>query len=347
MTVEGTSLTSRRIKGSSASGKIYRYGNEYTDGSIRFSTNSETGYTIIEKRINGIWQPASLELGPNTLWVGNNVGVAGIGHHLATEAADGHLHFHAHSEFDGETSTVDTQVVNAYSYTERMVLQPDDTGSWVGQLWESTSMSYANTLSEQIYFKTGSTAATKPIRFQVWQGTDDTGYLIFDQTYTSSDFPADTEIVLDLNGYLEYDYGQNYFNRISSDADFSLKTNQAEDSIWIAVDLSLVREENILQTMGWAPGYDYSEKQYLIYDRKIYVCNTAGVQTGTWESNSDKWDTISSRFVSNYTTGWLEGGQITINSGDNTKLDITAGSVLITDYTDQMNPTINKIIWEN
>jgi hypothetical protein len=51
--------------------------------------------------------------------------------------------------------------------------------------------------------------------------------------------------------------------------------------------------------------------------------------------------------IYNYSTGWLDGGVISINGGDNTKIDITAGSVLITDYTDQLNPTIKTISWTN
>ena len=47
----------------------------------------------------------------------------------------------------------------------------------------------------------------------------------------------------------------------------------------------------------------------------------------------------------NKTTGWLTGGQITINAGNNTKIDITAGSVLVVTGTD--TPTGKTISWEN
>ena len=74
-----------------------------------------TDNAVIQKTLDGIPKPASFETGPNSLWVGRSVGVAGLGHHLATEALDGHLHFHAHSEYVDGLSTVDAKILNAYS----------------------------------------------------------------------------------------------------------------------------------------------------------------------------------------------------------------------------------------
>ena len=86
---------------SEMAGDKYLSGDESTDGSVRLALG-EDGKPVIQEKVAGIWQPGSLRTGSGTLWVGENVGVAGIGHHLATEASDGHLHFLGHSEFDGE-----------------------------------------------------------------------------------------------------------------------------------------------------------------------------------------------------------------------------------------------------
>lgn len=48
----------------------------------------------------------------------------------------------------------------------------------------------------------------------------------------------------------------------------------------------------------------------------------------------------------NTNTGILEGGILSINSGDNTLVDVTAGTARICDYTDPLNPTHTNISWD-
>ena len=50
----------------------------------------------------------------------------------------------------------------------------------------------------------------------------------------------------------------------------------------------------------------------------------------------------------NSSTGTRNGGEITINSGDNTLFDISSGSGIIVDnYTDPNDPTITNVVWDN
>jgi len=50
----------------------------------------------------------------------------------------------------------------------------------------------------------------------------------------------------------------------------------------------------------------------------------------------------------NASTGTRNGGEMTINSGDNTLFDISAGSGIIVDnYTDPNTPTIQNIVWDS
>ena len=330
----------------SAQGDIFFRGN--TNESFRFTVDGDTNMTTIEKYVDTLWQPASLLTGPNSLWVGRNVGVAGMGHHLATESVDGHLHFHAHEEFNIATglSSGDTQVVYAYGAAIRLIAQPDASGIFTGSELNWFTPAVSHILLSNLYYNTSS-AATDNVRIRFYEGEDDTGYLLFDQTYPVSFFPADSEIELSLDGMLEFYAGFNYSAKITSEGNFSLRSNAAKTEPWYAVDASYVREDNLLQTMGWMNGTNFTDGQLLIDNRQIYVSNAAGVQIGTWEGNSDNWDLISERYVSNYATGWLEGGDITINGGNNSLIKVAAGSVLITNYTDQMNPIITKISWEN
>ena len=325
---------------------IYINGDAFTDGSRRFSVNGDSGMAIIEKRIMGIWQPTSFETGPTSVWVGKNVGIAGLGHHLATESSDGHYHFHAHSEFDGETCIKDTQIVNAYNYTERQIIQPDNSGNWTGTTFNTIIPSVIHNIQYGAYLQTYSTAASEMVRVSLWVGTDDTGILVFDQKYPSIEFPADTEIRIVPDGYLEFDAGVTYYMRLSSVAEFSLKTDSTLAFPWLAADSSLVTEDNLLQTKPWKDGDSWNEDDYFIDSRNIYICNTTGVQTGTFEENSDKWDSLDKALTwskSIQPTGLIAGGLIT--NPNPFVLDWTAGSGRITDYTDPTNPIIHEISW--
>lgn len=49
-----------------------------------------------------------------------------------------------------------------------------------------------------------------------------------------------------------------------------------------------------------------------------------------------------------YSTGLLSGGLLSVNSGDNTKFDLTAGTgVIVDNYTDPLNPTYTIVTWNN
>lgn len=331
-------------------GYVYINGTANINGSRRFSIDEDTGNSVIEKLIDDLWQPASFETGPNSLWVGRNVGIAGVGHHLVTESADGHLHFHAHSEYDEETCITDAQIVNVYQFTERLVYQPDESGSWTGTNYEFISPAPEHTIVSKGYLKTDTTAATKPVRIQTWTGTDDTGDLIFNQWYPASNFPASSEIDIEYAGALEFVTGNNYFTRYSSEADFSMKMNAAGTFPWVAADLGMVREENLLQTKGWVSEDTWTEKDYFIDGRKIYVCNVTGVQTGTWEDNSDKWDILSDKgYVDSFDnkalkTGIISGGALSIASS--TTISIAPGTGIILDSTDASNIIRTDVSWD-
>lgn len=291
---------------------LYLLGDEHTDGSIKLS--SVSGMTIIGSKIDGIWQPAPLESMEN--WMGQNVGITGIGHHLVTEFSDGHpLHFHAHSEFDGELSIADTKIVHVFQYIQRSIVVPDNSGEWVGTSYTYNYFSTDHRMFQRVYYQTGAIAARENVTFQVWEGTGETGNLIFDQTYLPSNFSADTEIIVAARGFIEFNEGINYFVKISSDVNFSLKTTSDLLYPWTAADISWIREEGLLQTEQYVSGATFTEGQYLISNRKIYVCNTTGVQDGTFESNIALWDLLGS--ISNdywYLTGTTLQNKSGINS---------------------------------
>lgn len=276
-------------------------GDEKTIGSKRISIDPDTDNAVIKKLVSeDIWQPDSFEFGPGSVLIGKNIKISGVGHHIATEHADQHLHTFAHNEFDGLVTIHDMRALNAYDFTPRAILQGDNSGTWTGKTQEFTILSPAHLLANDGYLQTDTVAATKPIRYRIWQGTDDTGPLIFDQTYPASEFPASTEVQFIAYGYVEFESGETYFHRIVSVADFSLKMDVTNTTPWFASDISFLSEDNMLQTTPWVSGAMFTANDWLIDSRKIYVCNVTGVQTGTFAGNMDKWDPLHDGLNENF-----------------------------------------------
>lgn len=270
----------------------------YLSENSRIAIDPDTNNLTVQKLVDGLWQPASFETGPNSLWIGRNVGIAAAGHHLLTEDPHGLFHYHTHSDFDGELSLSDAKTLFSYSILIRYESQADDTNEWIGKEFTWVSPSTINGLMKKGYWKTGSLAAIKPIRIRTWHGADENGALEFDQTYPASYFTANGEIETLEDGFIELENGENYYTKISSEADFSLLTNAAETMPWNAIDISLTRYDNLLQTTEWIDGATYTkDDSWFIKNRKIYVCNVTGEQTGTFADNADKWDILGSNHI--------------------------------------------------
>ncbi len=272
---------------------VYLKGKEDIDGSIRFALNDDSGYASVQKRVSGLWQSTSFQTGPSSVWVGLRVGIAAAGHHILTEDADGHFHFHAHSKFDGKLSVSDARILNAYNYEERRIMQPDNSGMYTGKALEYQIAAPSQSLASNMHLQTGSTVPTTTMSIKIYEGTDATGKLIAHQRYPASDFPALTEIILPNEGYSEIDTGQLFFFSITSDSDFSLRTNAAGTMPWFASDASDVYEDDLLQATEWITGNTFTQDQWAIQSKKIYECNTTGTQTTSFATNPEKWNVVS------------------------------------------------------
>ena len=310
---------------------LYLKGDVDTDGSRRFCIDADTACSEIQHRVDGVWQPASFEVGANTLWLGPNVGAAALGHHMATESADGHMHFHVHSEFDGEISITDAQIPHAYGYLSDIPIQPDESTEWSGTVLRFNTSPSSHSMLDKLSAKTGSVAATDYVRLIVRTNDPDTGAIILDQKYSASLFTANTTVALPLTGRVEFEAGTDFYFEYSSSATFSLKMNAAGDWPWAMISYSLMREDNLLQTRSWVDGYDWDENDYFIEGKKIHICNQDGIQTGTFAENSDKWSTLGME----HTQYWQRNGIILspANAGDDIetsgKIRVTGGGIFL------------------
>lgn len=236
------------------------------------------------------------DVGAETMWLGETIGLSTIGKHLAVRIKDHGMHFYAHNEFNPTTglTTADTHILDLYTHLPDIIFNADFSSEWTGTLMEFGALTPFDGVSNNIKIKTGSTVPTELIRLQIWEGTDDTGILRSDNVYEASYFTANSDITLTIKGYVEVSKDDNYWFRLSSNTDFSLKTNDALTIPYMAADFSLLRHDNLLQTKPWVDGETWNEGDYYIYDKHIYVCNTTGQQDDTFAANADKWDILGS-----------------------------------------------------
>lgn len=330
---------------------LYVKGHENMDGSIRMVADESTGITRIEKRTGSAWQPTELTLGAGTLFLGENIGLTAAGHNFMTEHVSGeHRHLYA-STILQDTGTDALRVPHLENRLIRVVIQSDESGEFTGTTFGEVVQPNSNSMMPKVYMKIGNTAATAPVRVQVFEGTDGTGELIWDFNYPASTWgPANTEISIDLPGYIEFEAGGDYYAEYTSDASFSLKTNAAVTAQWLAFDLFPTFNNEALITREWTSGLTYTAGDWFIdHDtRKIYVCNATGVQTGTFVDNLAKWNDLKdyadfkSVLAQNVQNTGLTSGMV-LSKASSTTLDISAGTGYIADYSDPALPVVTPI----
>lgn len=275
---------------------IYLKGSEFVDDSVRLSIDLDTQLSAIQKRIEGIWQPTSFITDVESIRLGLNVALGGIGHFLVTEAADGRLHFHAHSVFDGELTVVKTRIISAIDFDPFNEDQPDFSGEFIGTDFGFQQFLSRHAIVQEVFWKTGAVAATDIVRWRIYRGEDSSGILIFDQKYPASNFPANSDIGLVAAGYIEFEDEAIHFVRLTSDANFSIRTNASVTEAYQSLAQTDVVYNQILGTAQYKSNIFYFAGQWFIDHAtdKIYVCNRTRPQSGTFEDNSVHWNPLIS-----------------------------------------------------
>lgn len=319
-------------------GYLYIYGDVDDEGSLRFNMNTSGNITTIEKYSSGVWNSTSFKAGAASVFVGERAAIASAGHHLLTEDKDGHYHFHTHLTYDGELSSGIAGVPQAYKYTSRKILQPDNSGLFTGTLFQYAFPVTVNSFVKTTYFQTGPTAASAPIRTRVYEGTDDTGLLNFDHTFPASAFPANTEIKLAIDGFFEFDKGKIYFMKLESAAPFSMKANAGVTIPWFAADASDWRHNDVLDTIGWEDGATFEKGQLSIQNRQLYACSISGIQSGTFQSNIDKWGIVATNYGDPQFNTLNVSGRVDFPSGSLhiANVDIDNLHTSVTNYKDAL-----------
>jgi hypothetical protein len=168
-----------------------------------------------------------------------------------------------------------------------------------------------------------------------------------------------TDVILDTEYIGASVEGNLYTESMISSGDITLLNDQ-EDANDIIFDSNVgsvasvgnikfqTNTNDILSIVGQltSPTNDYGEFQFWTKgsdgtNERMTIDETGILAEGTYP-------VLDQRTDFNQTTGWLYGGQVTVNGGDNTLIDITAGKIRIVDYatdTTSRIPVFTDIEW--
>lgn len=223
---------------------VYLKGNESTDGSIRFLVDA--GIPEVQERKAGIWVAGELRLDASTLFLGRDVSIKGIGSHLqinSNEANRKSLLLEVAFD-DAGTALPHTHILAARQ--NRVVFSSNIVGEIITSLFELEVASLLTAFRYKYYFKTGSVAATAAVTMTLTKGHAPAGALVFTKTMPASQWPANTEVEVDLDGALSLSEGAPLLLTISSAANFSLIGDAANGGNFFAMDFQAFSLEDVI-----------------------------------------------------------------------------------------------------
>jgi len=340
---------------------IYLRGDADTEDSVRFMLDN--GTTKIQKLVDSIWVDASFTSGSATINFSNDVSVGSVGHHLnISSKSTGEKYFAIQIPFnDDGTKDVGTPKLGTKIF--RSIIQPDESGEWIGTTLRYDRPITSQFIYDKLYFKVGSVIATKHIRIRLYRNIEDRDHLFYDETFNYSTFsPANAEISINVKQDVSYIKGINIIAVYESEEPFSFKTNVDGTIPWIAMDQWLEHHEYIPSWDTWEEK-TWNTNEAIVKNGILYICQESGSQTGTFDSNisAGKWKSLedvlsgigesssddSKDLVVNY---GVSGGAITdvyssdsssLNGGllseDNSEFYIINGGTLDNDFNFQLD----------
>ncbi len=223
----------------------------------------------------------------------------------------------------------------------REIFQSDDSAVVTGTSFGYIVNEPKNTLVGGVYYKSGSTAATKPIKVRIYYGTDDTGELFYENDIDESLWVADSEIHIILDNAMGWPAGVDVYIKYTSDANFSIKTNAAQTLPWEADDYWEFTEGKVAFAQAWSEK-TWTEGDVIVEDGLFHICNTTGAQATDFATNAALWDEFSTQLGGEL---WNRVGTDleTETPGDNIKItgNIQLGDAVI----EHENETHPPIFW--
>lgn len=235
------------VSESNFANSIYLKGNAITEASIRLAPADEhIGVPHIEIREDGIWRNTSLALSSETLFLGNDVSLSSVGSHLQVNSVEsGGKSLLLEVKFDDAgTALPHTHVLGPL--LPRVVFSSNEIGEIITDEFVLEVASFITAFRYRYYFKTGSVAATEPVTMTLTKGHAPGGTLVFTQTMPASQWPAESEVLIELDGALSLSAGAPLLLTIDSAANFSLRGDEANGGNFFAMDFQLFSLEDVI-----------------------------------------------------------------------------------------------------
>ena len=246
---------------------VYLSGNDTTDGSVRLSVDTD-GIAELQERDQGIWAAGELRLAAGTLFLGQDVAISGVGSHIQINSIEsGNKSLLLETRFDDAGTTLPHSHVLS-PRQNRVVFSSNEVGEIVTSLFELEVASFITAFRYQYYFKTGSVAATQPVTMTLTKGHAPGGTLVFTKTMPSSQWSANTEVVVKLDGALSLSMGAPLLLTISSNSDFSLIGDFDNGGNFFAMDFQLFTLEDVIAIPTGTNRFMFNNAGRMIIDNK-------------------------------------------------------------------------------
>ena len=263
---------------------IYIKGDANTDGSIRLLPESVNQIDVqFELRTSGAWNPTGIQVSAATVNIGHEVKISGAGDWMVQSDADGDSHgVVPHIEFETLTGTPAGAEMHFLRLSPEVtiVVQSDDSAEFTGTDFKYTNSAAVNRLVSSLTYRTGSTAASAPVKYTLSTGNYASlgGQILYDYNYPANLFPANSDATLPFVGWVEVEAGEPVFIELESINDFSIKTNAAGLIPYTALTLHAFTEDH---TVSYNVGMDNIITSYITQDAMVDV--NGNLMTIGWE----------------------------------------------------------------
>lgn len=216
-------------------------------------------------RTSGVWNSTGVQIDIASLHLGRDFRIEAGGEWIRTfevgrnqDALIPHVNFDETGSNSPHAPVLDEKVL-------RVILQPIDTFELIAKDHPQLFVTSTLGLRTANHLKIGSVAATAPVTVRGERGGTG-GTIFFEREYPASAFgPADTEVTIDFEGFVEVPTGILIDFSFHSSVAFALKTNGPPlDNAWVAVDLTLLDEQDFI-----LDNLTFSDELDLTMDREL------------------------------------------------------------------------------
>lgn len=225
---------------------LYGNGDATTDGTHRFIFDSVNGTLNLEKRSNDVFNLGALRVGGDSVLFGVNLRGGAEGRFWVVNdlSTDTRSFMPGFEVFDSGSNPA--RIGDFIARVPFFETQPDFSVDTVHQDLGGIVFAPSNSLTYNIFNKTGSTAATADVVF-ILRRDGPTGGIVHEQTFPASTFGANLDITLEITPPFDFVGGQPFFSQLVSDDPYSL-LGDSSGNPYFALDLQPYFFQDLIST---------------------------------------------------------------------------------------------------